>query len=155
MPNPAILYYAIKNYLGINTKVSTFIVIVSDGHSARQNELKIPNNQDPDDTINQRLQQLWQTGEDTTMQAFRVASQRNDNNLLNELIDAMYVAFSTHATPDASMIFTAAETVILPGTPRHDEWVKHNIMLKNMTGDERVRYQALINMITFSKSQMG
>lgn len=155
MPNPALLYYTIENQIGISKGASSFIVLVSDGHTARRAELKVANNQDPDVKIQQRLNQLWQTGADASMQDYRVATQRNDNPLLNDLIDAISFTFATHATPSASMIFEAAETVIQASTPRHDEWLKLTNMLKSMSDDERLRYLALIILITQSKSQMG
>ena len=153
MSQPAMLYYVVENQFGLNRGVDTFIVLVSDGETARRAELKIPHAQDPDVFIQQRINQMWNTGQSATMQAYRQAVQRADNPFLASLIDAIYVAISTHATPNAQRVFDAAETVIIGGSPRNDEWVKLTNMYKEMSEDERSRYLGLLTLILLSKTQ--
>lgn len=153
MPTPAILYYVVDKTLGISRNVTAYIVIVSDGETARRAELKIPDNQDPKTLIEQRLQTLWASGKPATMQEYRQAQQRADNPLLNDILDAVAVIISHSATPTIANVFLAAEAVIPSGTPRYDEWVKLTNLYQQMTDDERSRFLALLTLILLSKSQ--
>ncbi|PSN81000.1 hypothetical protein C8B47_03735 [filamentous cyanobacterium CCP4] len=151
VPQPGTLKYIILKRISISITHDSVVVLITDGTTTRRTVQKAPKDAPLDNVSHNILATLWLGAETVSNKAWRTASQRKEEGIINNTVDTILQVLASNATPDFNDIRTAARNVLLASN-KLDDWAKLNTMLQNMSETELRQFLSFIILITLSKS---
>lgn len=144
-------HYKIIEKVSISVRHDVVTVLIKDGATVRRAEEKAPKNANLNNLSQPVLARLWQGGQEVSMKQWRTSSQREQEGIINDAVDAILRVLGEVATPTFSDIVPPAKNV-LEQSGKLDDWQKLNTLLQQMTEVELRQFLAFIILITLSKS---
>lgn len=150
-PQPGTLKYKIEKIISISIDKDSVTILITDGTTTRRAEEKAPKRANLDNLPHRVLLRLWNKGANVPNKQWRTVTQRAQESIINDAVDAILRMLDSNATPTYADIIPPARKV-LSEADKLDDWQKLNTMLQKMTETELRQFLSFIILITLTKS---